>query len=162
MNKVKVGVIGCGHISSAYLRNCTQKYPILDVVACADLFPEAAQKKAEEFGIPRVCTPEELLADPEIDIVINLTVPKAHADISLRALEAGKHVYSEKPFGINREEARRVMEKAKEKGLIAGCAPDTFLGAGLQTCRKLLDEGWIGTPYAAHASIMMEIGRAHV
>jgi predicted dehydrogenase len=155
MRKVKVGVIGCGMISAAYLKNCTQKYDILDVVACADLMPELARKRAEEFNIPKVYTVEELLADPEIEIVINLTVPKAHAEINVLALEAGKHVYVEKPFAVQREDAQRVLQLAESKGLLVGGAPDTFLGGGLQTCRKIIDDGWIGTPYAASGQYIM-------
>jgi predicted dehydrogenase len=156
MKKVKVGVIGCGQISGIYLQNCTQTFnQILEVVACADLVPELARKRAEEFGVPRACTVEELLADPEIEAVLNLTAPKAHAEINLKALEAGKHVYAEKPFALTREDADRVLALAEAKGLRVGCAPDTFLGGGLQTCRKIIDDGWIGTPYAASGLILM-------
>jgi predicted dehydrogenase len=159
MKKVKVGIIGCGMISSIYLRNCTQVFNhILEVVACADLVPELAQKRAEEFNIPIACSVEELIANPEIEIVLNLTAPVSHAPINLKALQAGKHVYTEKPFALTREDAHEVLTLAESKGLLVGCAPDTFLGAGLQTCRKLIDEGWIGTPYAANATIIMGNG----
>ena len=94
---------------------------------------------------------EELLADKEIEIVLNLTVPTAHEEIAIKALENGKHVYNEKPLGITREEGLRILAAAEKKGLRVGCAPDTFLGAGLQTCRKLLDDGWIGKPFGATA-----------
>lgn len=144
---VKVGLIGCGNISSIYFKNCA-RHPSLDLVACADLVPERAQARNAEFG-PRCCTVEDLLADPEIEIVLNLTIPKAHVEVGLAALEAGKSVYSEKPLGINRAEGRRLLDTAKEKGLLVGCAPDTFLGGGIQTCRKLIDDGWIGEPVAA-------------
>ena len=155
MQRVKVGVIGCGRISSIYLKNCTQTFNILDVVACADLVPELAQQRAEEFHIPRACTVEEVLADPEIEIVLNLTSPHVHAEMNKRVLEAGKHVYTEKPFALTAEDADQVLELARTKGLRVGCAPDTFLGGGLQTCRKLIDDGWIGTPYAASGLILM-------
>lgn len=156
MQKVKVGLIGCGMISSIYLKNCTQTFGhILEVAACADLVPELARKRAEEFNIPAACTVEELLANPEIEIVINLTAPVSHAPINLKALQAGKHVYTEKPFALSREDAHEVLALAESKGLRVGCAPDTFLGAGLQTCRKLIDDGWIGTPYAANGTIIM-------
>ncbi|WP_207802211.1 Gfo/Idh/MocA family protein [Paenibacillus xerothermodurans] len=156
MQKVKIGVIGCGQISGKYLKNCTQTFDnILEVVACADLMPELARQRAEEYGIPKVCSVEELLADPDIEMVLNLTAPAAHAAINMQALHAGKHVYTEKPFALNREDADRVIALAEEKGLLVGCAPDTFLGGGLQTCRKLIDEGWIGTPYAASGLILM-------
>ncbi|RIX50219.1 gfo/Idh/MocA family oxidoreductase [Paenibacillus nanensis] len=156
MRKIKIGVIGCGMISGIYLKNCTEMFDyILEVKAVADLVPELARKRAEEFGVGTVYTVEELLADPEIEIVLNLTAPAAHAPINKRVLEAGKHVYTEKPFALSREEADEVLELAEAKGLLVGCAPDTFLGAGVQTCRKLIDDGWIGQPYAADASIIM-------
>ena len=152
-SSVKVGVIGCGTISGIYLQNA-KRLRILDVVACADLDLERAQARAQEWEIPRACSVGELLADPAIEIVINLTVPAAHAEVTLAALEAGKHVYSEKPLTLSREEARRILDFAQSKGLRVGCAPDTFLGGGLQTCRKLIDDGWIGQPVAAVASMM--------
>lgn len=156
MRKIKIGVIGCGVISSIYLENCTKTFNyIIEVKAVADLVPELARKRAEEFGIGAVYTVEELLADPEIEIVLNLTAPAAHAPINKLVLEAGKHVYTEKPFALSREDADEVLELAESKGLLVGCAPDTFLGGGIQTCRKLIDDGWIGKPYAAHASIIM-------
>ena len=148
--KVKVGVIGCGNISSAYFKGC-KPYELLDVVACADLMLERAEAKAEEFGIEKACSVEELLGDPEIQIVVNLTIPKVHAEVNLRAIEAGKHVHCEKPFAIERADGGKVLEAAREKGVLVGCAPDTFLGGGIQTCRKLLDDGWIGDPVAATA-----------
>lgn len=150
MPKAKVGVIGCGAISATYLDNLVNRFPFCtEVVACADLIRERAQARAQEFGIPRACAVPELLADPEIELVLNLTVPAAHYDVSMAALEAGKHVYTEKPLAVTREQGQRLLAKARSMGLGIGGAPDTFLGAGLQTCRKLLDDGWIGTPVAA-------------
>lgn len=151
MSKVKIGIIGCGNISDIYLKNCTQVFSILDVVAVADIIPERAREKAEKYGISKFCSVEELLADKEIQIVVNLTIPKAHTEICLAALSAGKHVYVEKPLSIDREDAKKIVEEAKNRNLMVGCAPDTFLGAGLQTCRKLIDDGWIGIPVAATA-----------
>jgi predicted dehydrogenase len=151
MRKVKIGVIGCGVISGIYLKNLTQMFQNTAVVACADIVMENAEAKAKEFNIPKTCTVAELLADPEVEIVLNLTIPAAHAEVNLAALNAGKHVYNEKPFAVNREDGKKVLALAKEKGLLVGCAPDTFLGGGLQTCRKLIDDGWIGTPVAATA-----------
>ncbi|MEX1029825.1 MAG: Gfo/Idh/MocA family oxidoreductase [Paenibacillaceae bacterium] len=153
MDKVKVGLIGCGNISKAYLNNCT-KYNNLQVIACADLDLARAQERATEYGVPIACTPAELLANKDIEIVINLTIPKAHAEVCLQALEAGKHVYTEKPFTVTREEGLSILKKAKEKGLLVASAPETFMGGGIQTCRKLIDEGWIGTPVAASAFMM--------
>ncbi|WP_100405225.1 Gfo/Idh/MocA family protein [Bacillus solitudinis] len=155
MRKVKLGVIGCGHISGIYLKNCSENFDILQVHACADLFLELAQKRAKEFNIPNVYTVEELLSDPEIEIVLNLTDPKVHAEINLKILESGKHVYSEKPLALNKRDAELIIETAREKNLRVGCAPDTFFGAGLQTCRKIIEDGWIGKPYAANAQIIM-------
>ncbi len=155
MRKVKVGFIGCGHISGSYLKNCTEMFEILDVVAVADVFPEMAKKRAEEFGIANVYTVEELLADQDIEIVVNLTSPKAHTEVNLRILEAGKHVYTEKPFALSLDDADRVLSLAKQKGLLVGSAPDTFLGGQLQTARKIIDDGWIGTVYAAGGLIVM-------
>lgn len=150
---VKVGVIGCGTISGIYLQNA-RGLRILDVVACADIDLERAQARALEYEVPRACSVAELLADPAIEVVINLTIPAAHAEVALAALEAGKHVYSEKPLALSREEARRILDFAQTKGLRVGSAPDTFLGGGLQTCRKLIDDGWIGKPVAAVACVM--------
>ncbi len=153
MRKVKVGIIGCGNISGIYFK-AGQTFEVLDIVACADLIPERAAAAAEKYNIPKACTPQELLADPEIEIVINLTIPKAHAEVCLAALEAGKHVHVEKPLAVTRGDGRKILEMAKAKGLRVGAAPDTFLGGGLQTCRKLLDDGWIGEPIGATAFML--------
>jgi predicted dehydrogenase len=150
---VKVGLIGCGTISGTYLK-VAKRFPILEVVACADVLPERAQARAEEFGVPRALAVDELLADPEIELVLNLTVPKAHAEVALRAVEAGKSVYNEKPLAVAREEARRLLARARARGVLVGGAPDTFLGGGIQTCRKLIDDGAIGQPVAAVAFML--------
>jgi len=148
--KVKIGVIGCGTISKTYLQ-VMKTLEILDVVACADILPERATDRAAEFGVPKSCGVEELLDDPEIEIVLNLTIPKAHGEVGLAALAAGKSVYNEKPLAVDRGDARRMLDLAASRGLLVGGAPDTFLGGGLQTCRKLLDDGVIGDPVAAVA-----------
>jgi len=153
MRKVKVGIIGCGNISGIYFQNCKQ-YPVLDLVACADLDVERAKARATEFGVPNAYTVEELLADLSIEIVINLTIPVAHADICLKALEVGKHVYVEKPLAVTREQGQAVLELARSKGLRVASAPETFMGGGIQTCRKLIDDGCIGTPVAASGFMM--------
>lgn len=153
METVKIGIVGCGNISAAYLRTA-QFFPVLEAVACADMVMERAQARAEEFGVPKACTVEELLADPEIQIVVNLTTPQAHTPVNLAALEAGKHVYTEKPLAVTREDGAKVVAMAREKGLRVGCAPGTFLGGGLQTCRKLIDDGVIGRPVGASAFMM--------
>lgn len=151
--KTKVGIIGCGNISGIYFKNL-QMFRNTQVVACADKLLERAQAKAEEHGVPRACMPDELLADAEIEIVVNLTIPIAHYDVCLAALEAGKHTHVEKPLSITREQGNRLIEMAKQKGLRVGAAPDTFLGAGIQTCRKLIDDGWIGEPVGATAFML--------
>jgi predicted dehydrogenase len=151
--RTKIGIIGCGNISSTYLTVCPT-FDILDVVAVADLVEERAVSQAAKFGVPQALSVDELLADPEIAIVVNLTVPGAHAAIAARALEAGKSVYNEKPLALTRAEGQQLLRLAAERGLRVGCAPDTFLGGGLQTARKLIDDGWIGTPVAATAFFM--------
>lgn len=151
--KARIGVIGAGVISGIYLE-APQKFNILENAAIADIDMSRARAKAEQYGVPKACTVEELLADPDIDIVINLTIPAVHAQVSQAALEAGKSVYSEKPLATNRDDAAKLLKVAAEKGLRVGCAPDTFLGAGLQTCRKLIDDGWIGQPLAANAFML--------
>ncbi|HEY8965270.1 MAG TPA: Gfo/Idh/MocA family oxidoreductase [Candidatus Methylacidiphilales bacterium] len=147
-----VGIIGCGNISNAYL-NGTQKFPILKTVAVADLDASRAKAKADEFKV-QAHTVESLLADPGIDIVINLTVPKVHAAVNKAILEAGKHAYTEKPFALDLAEGKEVVALAQRKGLRVGCAPDTFLGAGGQTARKLIDDGVIGEPLAAVGNML--------
>jgi predicted dehydrogenase len=149
--KTKVGVVGCGNISSVYLTNCQQVFGDLQVTACADLDMSRAKARAAEFGVARACTVDELLADPEITIVLNLTTPQAHAEVGLAALQAGKSVHNEKPLAVTRDEGRRLLDEARASGLRVGCAPDTFMGAGLQTCRKLIDDGAIGQPVSATA-----------
>jgi predicted dehydrogenase len=149
---VNVGIVGCGNISGIYLQNCT-RFPGLRVLACADLVVERAAEQAQKYGVPKAYTVEELLADPAIELVINLTVPQAHGPIGIAALEAGKSVYNEKPLAIDRASARQMLDLAQAKGLLVGGAPDTFMGGGLQTCRRLIDEGVIGQPVAAHAFV---------
>ena len=124
------------------------------MIACADLVPERAEQQSEAFGVPKACTPEELLSDEEVEIVLNLTVPVVHAEVSLAALRAGKHVYTEKPLAVSLEDGHGMLEVAEEGNLLMGCAPDTFLGGGLQTCRRVIDEGIIGEPVAVTAFML--------
>lgn len=145
--KVRIGVVGCGAISANYLRNA-RNLPILEVAACADLDLDRARSVAAEFEVPKACTVDELLADPDLQVVVNLTVPAAHAPVALQALENGKHVYNEKPWALEREEGRRLLDQLANAGLRGGCAPDTVLGAGIQTARKVIDDGLIGRPVA--------------
>ena len=148
MKKTGIGIIGCGNISGIYFKNLAL-FQNTQIVACADMLLERAQAKAAEYGVPKALTVEQLLADPDVEIVINLTIPAAHHEIALAALENGKHVYGEKPFTVTREQGRKVLELANEKGLRTGCAPDTFLGGSHQTCRKLIEDGVIGQPIGA-------------
>lgn len=150
MKKLKIGIIGCGNISSIYMENC-QKFPHLELISCADLDVSRAQLQAEKFGVPRACSVEELLSDPAIELVINLTIPKAHASVCIQALEAGKHVYTEKPLAVTREEGKQILETAKKHNLLVGSAPDTFLGAGIQTAIHIIEQGEIGVPIGASA-----------
>lgn len=150
MRSVPVGVLGCGMISDEYLQGMRQ-FDVLDVVACADLDLDRAKAAAAAHSVPVVCTPAELLADPDIGIVVNLTPPQAHAPVSMQAIAAGKSVWTEKPLGLEMEEAALTIAAAREHGVRLGCAPDTFLGGALQTMRKLIDDGAIGRPVAASA-----------
>ncbi|NTF33898.1 Gfo/Idh/MocA family protein [Rhizobium skierniewicense] len=152
MKTVGIGIIGCGNISSAYLKAMVS-FPILDIRGLADMNPEAARTRAGEFGLAARSI-EDLLDDPEIEIIVNLTIPKAHVEVGLRALNAGKHTYSEKPLGINFAEGKTLVDAAKAKGLRVGSAPDTFLGGGHQAARTLIDQGVLGIPVGGTATFM--------
>lgn len=144
MEKTRVGVIGCGNISDLYFMNLTERYGSeIEVVACADLYLERAQASAAKWGF-KAMTVEDLLKEESIEIVVNLTIPAAHTVVNRQILEAGKHCYCEKPLALSFEDAKEIVALAESKGLLIGCAPDTFLGAGFQTSRKLIDEGWLG------------------
>jgi predicted dehydrogenase len=149
MHRPKVGIIGCGVISEIYIKNF-QTFG-MEVVACADIDVERAKSRAAQYGVQRAYRVDELLKDSDVEIVVNLTIPSAHALVSRQALQAGKHVHSEKPLSLNLEEGRALVALAKEKNLRLGSAPDTFLGSHLQTARKIIDEGWIGRPIGATA-----------
>ncbi|MBB4010373.1 Gfo/Idh/MocA family protein [Allorhizobium taibaishanense] len=140
--ELSVGIIGCGNISSAYF-TLAPLFKGIKIVACADINMNAAELRAEEFGVTAQ-TVEELLANPEIDVVVNLTIPAVHYTVSKQILEAGKHVYSEKPLVLSLDEGEDLRRIAREKGLSVGCAPDTFLGGAHQLARKYIDEGGIG------------------
>jgi predicted dehydrogenase len=148
---VGVAVVGAGNISSQYLRNLT-RFPDLRVVAIADLDVARAAAAAEEFGVPVSGSVTEVLALPEVELVVNLTIPAAHAEVALAALAAGKHVYGEKPLALDPAAARAVLAEAAARGLRVGNAPDTFLGAGLQSALRAVTSGLIGTPVAAAAT----------
>ena len=152
MDPVRIGLIGCGTISGAYLR-AAATFDILHFAACADIDAAAAERTQERFGVPAMSV-DELLGRDDVEVVLNLTIPAAHGAVNLAAIEAGKHAYCEKPFGLDVAEGRRVLEAADAAGLRVGCAPDTFLGGGHQTVRGLIDAGAVGSPVAATAFMM--------
>jgi predicted dehydrogenase len=147
---VGVGIIGTGVISGTYLENLTA-FPDVRVVRVADLDTGRAAARAAEHGVPRSGTVAELLADPDVELVVNLTVPAAHAEVGLAALEAGKHVWTEKPLALDRQTGRKLLDRAREQNLRVAGAPDTVLGAALQTARQAVDAGRIGRPLTALA-----------
>ena len=155
----RIGMIGCGNISSQYFE-VAHELPEIEIVACGDAMRAAAEAQAEKYGLERVLEPDEILAAPDIDIVLNLTPPGAHYAVAKAALEAGKATYSEKPFARRYAEGAELVALAQEKNLRIGCAPDTFLGAGFQSARLYLDEGLVGAPVAATA-FMMSRGHEH-
>jgi predicted dehydrogenase len=152
MNSLNVGIIGCGNISGIYLQNIPA-YRGLILRACADMKPEVAQAQASRHGIEALSV-DELLAREDIDLVVNLTVPAAHFGVSLAALSAGKHVFSEKPLAVDFEQGRRLVDEAEAHSLLLGCAPDTFLGAGGRLARKLVDDGAVGRILSGTAFLM--------
>jgi len=142
MHKIGIGIVGLGNISAAYLK-AAQNFPVLDIRAVADLNPEAAKARAAEFGLRDVAI-DDIFIDPSVDIILNLTIPRAHVEVGLRAVDAGKHVYSEKPLGVTFPEGKRLVEAASAKGVRVGSAPDTFLGGSHQTARHAVDSGVLG------------------
>lgn len=154
---MRVGIVGTGAISGIYIENL-KRFRQTEIVAVADLDVARARTKAEAEDIPVACTTEELIARDDVDLVLNLTVPKAHFDVAHQALSAGKHVYNEKPLSIEVNEAQELLDTAREHNVLLGCAPDTFMGASLQSCRALIDKGAIGEPVAAQGFLL---GRGH-
>jgi len=150
MGKVKIAMIGAGDISGIYLENITGLFKELELIGVCDKIRERALRVKEKYSIPKLYeTMHEAFNDPEVDIILNLTRPYEHFEVSEAALLAGKHVYSEKPLGAAFEEGETLAKLAEEKSLMLGGAPDTFLGAGIQTCRRLIDDGYIGEPIGA-------------
>lgn len=145
---VGVGIIGAGVISKQYLDNLTT-FPDVNVVAIGDLFEDAAAARAAEYNIPTHGGAEAVLGNPDVEIVVNLTIPAAHVEVATLAVNAGKHVWSEKPFSMDRESGLGLLKAADAAGVRLGCAPDTFLGAGLQTARRMIERGDIGAPLTA-------------
>lgn len=155
MEKTRIGFVGVGAISGIYLENITHMFPNMEVYALCDLVKEKAVSAREKYQVPQLYdTMEQLFADPKVDIVLNLTRPYEHYAVTKAALLAGKPVYSEKPLAATLEEGRELVALAQERGLALGGAPDTFLGAGLQTCKKLIDDGYIGKPVGAAAFML--------
>jgi predicted dehydrogenase len=137
---LKVGIVGCGAIIAQYLTNF-RKLEDIELVAVADLDPARAKAVAEQYEGVRAVSVDELLAADDVELVLNLTIPAAHAEVALKAIAAGKSVYGEKPLAATTAEARLVLDAAREAGVAVGCAPDTVLGTGIQTARKAIDDG---------------------
>ena len=165
MERTRVAMIGVGAISGIYLQNITKVFRELDLVGVCDLIPERAEKGAAyvkeqiEAGAP-VRQPKiysdmyEAFQDPEVEVILNLTRPHEHYEVTRQALLHGKHVYSEKPLGVDMEEAQQLIALAEEKNLRLGGAPDTFMGAGIQTARRLIDDGMIGDVVGASCAMV--------
>ena len=149
---MKVGVIGCGNIADIYFKNSKQYFNNFEIIACADINEKASQSYAKKYNIHQLSV-EDLLANKEIELVINLTIPNVHYEVSKSILEANKHSYSEKPLSIEFEDGKKLNTIAKDRNVYVGCAPDTFLGAGIQTARKILDENKIGSVHLGSISM---------
>lgn len=149
---LRVGLVGAGFISRMYFDTLQQIRDEVRLVRVADVDVERAAAAGEAQGVPGGSV-DELMADPDVDIVLNLTIPAAHVEVATRSLEAGKHVYGEKPLTVSVAEARTVLDLAERRGLWVGCAPDTVLGTGIQTARRAVDDGLIGRPIAATATM---------
>jgi predicted dehydrogenase len=148
----RVGIVGAGFISAAYVK-AAKNFPELAIVSCADALHANAVKRGEEFGL-KVQSVDALLQDKTVDLILNLTTPQSHLPVSSQGLEAGKHVYSEKPLAVSREDAETLLKTARRHNVRLGCAPDTFLGGGQQTARKLIDDGAIGRPLGGTAFVL--------
>lgn len=151
---MRIGIVGCGNISGIYLKNLSTLFKNTEVYACCDLDMDKAKAQAEKYGIKNVLTIDEIMSCPNIDIILNITPPGGHFQICKRALLSGKHVYVEKPLSLTYKEGKELVSLAEEKGLYIGCAPDTFMGAGIQTSIELIKSGAIGTPVGGAAYMM--------
>ncbi|MDO4740524.1 MAG: Gfo/Idh/MocA family oxidoreductase [Eubacteriales bacterium] len=156
MKRVRAAVVGCGCISGIYLTNLTTRFSdVVEVAMVCDIIPERALEAQKTYNIHKaVFTDEEVMADPTIEVVLNITPPLEHKKVNMMALAAGKHAFCEKPLACTLADGREQAALAQEKGLLLGGAPDTFLGGGIQTCKKLIEDGWIGTPVAATAQML--------
>jgi len=151
----RIGIVGCGKISGIYLKNLTGMFGRrVKVTAVTDAVHERAAKASSEFNVRHIEKMPDLVSDPEVDIILNITQPLVHHEVAMQAVKNGKHVYNEKPLCVKREEAAELLSTAKTKNIRVGGAPDTFLGPGIQTCRKIIDDGWIGRPVAASAFML--------
>ena len=149
---MNIGIVGCGDISGIYLKNLHNAFgDSVKVAGVCDLIPERAQKVSEQYGVKIYKDMHAMFDEPEIEVILNITRPYEHFDVSMAAIEAGKHVYSEKPLGITLEEGAKIIEAAAKKGVRIGGAPDTFMGAGISACRNLIQNGRIGRPIGATA-----------
>ena len=153
---MRVGLVGCGDISGAYLRNLTGRFQGARIVSCCSRGGVSAQKKAEEFGL-KATTFDEMLCDPVIDIILILTPPDSHYELIRKALQKGKHVYTEKALCATFAQAKEVTELAKKNGLYLGCAPDTFLGGAIQTAHQAVRDGLIGEVTSCHADVNRDL-----
>lgn len=153
MEPVGIGVVGCGNIAPIYLQNLS-RFSGIKIIAVADLDLKRARSRADEFGVDIACDLDTILSNQKVNVVVNLTTPHSHYEIAMKVLESGKHVYNEKPISIDMNEADELLSLAAEKSLLVGCAPDTVLGAGIQTCREVIDRGDIGKPLSFQAFMM--------
>lgn len=153
--RLGIGIIGAGVISQTYLENLTS-FPDVRVVAVGDLLPERARAKAQEHGVPSWGDGDAVLANPDVDLVVNLTLPATHVEVSLRAVAAGKHVWTEKPLGLDRDSTRDLLRAADAAGVRVGSAPDTILGPGFQTAKRAIADGVIGTPQFVHTAFQTQ------
>ncbi len=151
MKKINVAIVGCGNISGIYLKNLTTRWEHIKVYAVADLNPQSASRAATEYQIPNIMTLDEILTDDNVDIVLNLTTPHVHFEIAKRVLESRKHIYLEKPLSLTYAQGKELVDYADAHGLYIGCAPDTFMGAGISTCKDLIERGVIGDVIGATA-----------
>lgn len=149
---VGIGLIGAGMISDTYLTNLTS-FPDVRVLIVGDINPVRAEAQAKAHHVERWGTPEDVLAHPDVELIVNLTIPAAHIEVATAAIDAGKHVWTEKPLGIDRESAQTFLDEAARAGLLVGVAPDTAYGPGLQTARRVIERGDIGTPLSAQTVI---------
>ena len=151
---IGVGVIGAGTISDTYLKNLTN-FADTEVLAIGDIVPEAAREKATKYEVPLAGDVDAVVDHADIEIIVNLTIPAAHAEVASAVIKAGKHVWNEKPLALDRPSGDTVLRDAEKAGLLVGCAPDTFLGPGLQTACRLIEQGMIGTPLTALALLQL-------